>query len=112
MDANTANIIVFILMVALPLAAFLALEVFLSRRKSWWPGLVLPCSVTLGAMNMVRLTALNILTAQPTLGQGILHVAVFLLACFVPCAAMFLIYFTNRKKVQEAQPQNTKNTKK
>lgn len=45
MDANSANLIIFILMVALPLAGFLALEVFLSRRQSAWPGLVLPCSV-------------------------------------------------------------------
>ena len=68
MSFNTANMIVFVLMVLLPLAAVLALEVFLSRRPSWWPGLVLPCSVTLGAFNMIRLMALNFLLAQPTLG--------------------------------------------
>ena len=73
MSFNTANMIVFVLMVLLPLAAVLALEVFLSRRPSWWPGLVLPCSVTLGAFNMIRLMALNFLLAQPTLGGGILH---------------------------------------
>ena len=73
MSSNTANMIVFVLMVLLPLAAMLALEVFLSRRPSWWPGLVLPCSVTLGAFNMIRLMALNFLLAQPTLGGGILH---------------------------------------
>lgn len=73
MSSNTANMIVFVLMVLLPLAAVLALEVFLSRRPSWWPGLVLPCSVTLGAFNMIRLMALNFLLAQPTLGGGILH---------------------------------------
>ena len=49
MSSNTANMVIFVLMVLLPLAAVLALEVFLSRRPSWWPGLVLPCSVTLGA---------------------------------------------------------------
>lgn len=31
-----------ILMVVLLLAAVIALQVFLSRRKAWWPGLVLP----------------------------------------------------------------------
>ena len=31
-----------ILIVLLLLAAVIALEVFLSRRKAWWPGLVLP----------------------------------------------------------------------
>lgn len=79
MDANSANLIIFILMVALPLAGFLALEVFLSRRQSAWPGLVLPCSVTLGALNMVRQMALNILTAQPTLIQGVLYVTGFII---------------------------------
>ena len=59
MSSNTANMVIFVLMVLLPLAAVLALEVFLSRRPSWWPGLVLPCSVTLGAFNMIRLMALN-----------------------------------------------------
>ncbi len=34
MSFNTANMIVFVLMVLLPLAAVLALEVFLSRRPS------------------------------------------------------------------------------
>ena len=106
MDANSANLIVFILMVALPLAGFLALEVFLSRRQSAWPGLVLPCSVTLGALNMVRQMALNILTAQPTLIQGVLYVTGFIIVCLVPSAAMFVIYFTNRKKVQEKQAQS------
>ena len=108
MDANSANLIIFILMVALPLAGFLALEVFLSRRQTAWPGLVLPCSVTLGALNMVRQMALNILTAQPTLIQGVLYVTGFIIVCFVPSAAMFVIYFTNRKKVQEKQAQSKK----
>lgn len=31
-----------ILMMVLLLAAVIALQVFLSRRKAWWPGLVLP----------------------------------------------------------------------
>ena len=101
MSFNTANMIVFVLMVLLPLAAVLALEVFLSRRPSWWPGLVLPCSVTLGAFNMIRLMALNFLLAQPTLGGGILHAGLFILACLVPSAALFTIYFLNRKKVQQ-----------
>ena len=89
MSSNTANMIVFVLMVLLPLAAMLALEVFLSRRPSWWPGLVLPCSVTLGAFNMIRL---------------------FILACLVPSAALFAIYFLNRKKVQQkcAETENGK----
>ena len=108
MSSNTANMIVFVLMVLLPLAAVLALEVFLSRRPSWWPGLVLPCSVTLGALNMVRQMALNILTAQPTLIQGVLYVTGFIIVCLVPSAAMFVIYFTNRKKVQEKQAQSKK----
>ena len=34
MSFNTANMIVFVLMVLLPLTAVLALEVFLSRRPS------------------------------------------------------------------------------
>ena len=80
MSSNTANMVIFVLMVLLPLAAVLALEVFLSRRPSWWPGLVLPCSVTLGAFNMIRLMALNFLLAQPTLGGGILHAGLFILA--------------------------------
>ena len=108
MDVNSANLIIFILMVALPLAGFLALEVFLSRRQSAWTGLVLPCSVTLGALNMVRQMALNILTAQPTLIQGVLYVTGFIIVCLVPSAAMFVIYFTNRKKVQEKQAQSKK----
>lgn len=110
MSFNTANMIVFVLMVLLPLAAVLALEVFLSHRPSWWPGLVLPCSVTLGAFNMIRLMALNFLLAQPTLGGGILHAGLFILACLVPSAALFAIYFLNRKKVQQkcAETENSK----
>jgi len=113
MSSNTANMVIFVLMVLLPLAAVLALEVFLSRRPSWWPGLVLPCSVTLGAFNMIRLMALNFLLAQPTLGGGILHAGLFILACLVPSAALFAIYFLNRKKVQQkpktASPKSKRN---
>ncbi len=108
MSSNTANMVVFVLMVLLPLAALLALEVFLSRRPSWWPGLVLPCSVTLGAFNMIRTMALSILTAQSTLGGGILHAGLFILACLVPSAALFVIYFINRKKVQQKYAENEK----
>lgn len=110
MSSNTANLVVFVLMVLLPLAAVLALEVFLSRRPRWWPGLVLPCSVTLGAFNMIRSMTLSILTAQPTLGGGILHAGLFILACLVPSAALFVIYFVNRKKVQQkyAETENSK----
>ena len=110
MSSNTANMVIFVLMVLLPLAAVLALEVFLSRRPSWWPGLVLPCSVTLGAFNMIRLMALNFLLAQPTLGGGILHAGLFILACLVPSAALFAIYFLrSAQKPKTASPKSKRN---
>ena len=48
--------------------------------------------------------------AQPTLGGGILHAGLFILACLVPSAALFAIYFLNRKKVQQkcAETENGK----
>ena len=107
MSSNTANMIVFVLMVLLPLAAVLALEVFLSRRPSWWPGLVLPCSVTLGAFNMIRLMALNFLLAQPTLGGGILHAGLFILACLVPRS----IFSTGKRCSRSAQKPKTASQK-
>ena len=47
---------------------------------------------------------------QPTLGGGILHAGLFILACLVPSAALFAIYFLNRKKVQQkcAETENSK----
>ena len=110
MSFNTANMIVFVLMVLLPLAAVLALEVFLSRRPSWWPGLVLPCSVTLGAFNMIRLMALNFLLAQPTLGGGILHAGLFILACRAQRCSRS-IFSTGKRCSRSAQKPKTASQK-
>ena len=112
MSSNTANMVIFVLMVLLPLAAVLALEVFLSRRPNWWPGFVLPCSVTLGAFNMIRLMALNFLLAQPTLGGGILHAGLFILACLVRaqrCSRS--IFSTGKRCSRSAQKPKTASQK-
>lgn len=110
MSSNTANMIVFVLMVLLPLAAVLALEVFLSRRPSLVAGARAAVLGDTRRFNMIRLRALNFLLAQPTLGGGILHAGLFTLACLVPSAALFAIYFLNRKKVQQkcAETENGK----
>ena len=82
------------------------LQIFLSRRESRWPGLVLPlltflCSL-LGPLNVVDTGSVsrNVLLVADTgsVSRNVLLVAVTLLAGNIPTLVLLAIYWAAREK--------------
>lgn len=97
-----------ILIVLLLLAAVIALEVFLSRRKAWWPGLVLP--VLLFLYSIVAIIS-SIVGYYAVYGEGIQVTASFLgdlFLAFFQCNILTLVllgvyFFCRRKEKHKRQ---------
>ena len=85
------------------LAGVLALQVFLSRRKAWWPGLVLPACKLPGLLLILPNVLLNALSMADSVGQalaGVLGSALVLL----PTVILTAIYlFCRRRHRQQKQ---------
>lgn len=69
------------------------LQIFLSKRESWWPGLVLPLLTFLYALLMV----LNIQDTG-SVSQNVLVIFVTLLAGNIPTLILLAIYWAAREK--------------
>lgn len=85
------------------LAGVLALQVFLSRRRAWWPGLILPVCTLPGALLVLPNVLLNALSMAESVGQalaGVLGSALVLL----PTVILTAIYlFCRRRHRQQRQ---------
>ena len=82
------------------LAAALVLQVFLSRRKSRWPGLILP-----GICVLISLIAVLGVAAFGSLAESILTVLLVLVLYNLPTAVLLAIYAacrSGRRKRDEA----------
>ena len=75
------------------LAGGICLQIFLSRRESRWPGLVLPLLTFLNALLMV----LN-LRDTGSVSQNVLTLLVTLLAGNIPTLVLLAIYWAAREK--------------
>ncbi len=82
----------FILLVIIGVAV--ALEIFLARRKSRWPGLVLPGITLLYALIMV----LNVASVGQSVAQMLAQMLAIFLLCNIPTAVLLGIYFACREK--------------
>lgn len=96
-----------IVFVVLLLAAVIALEVFLARRKAWWPGLVPP--VLLFLYSVVAIVS-SIVGYYTVYGAGIEVTASFLVDLFLTffqCNILTLVllaaYFVCRRKDRQKQ---------
>lgn len=82
------------------LIGIVALQVFLSRRRAWWPGLILPGCALLGALFLlpnVILVALST-TEQPSSALG---AALGLTLCLLPTLVLTVIYLVCRRRDKE-----------
>lgn len=93
MAAASRMVIVSLLFFALFLAGGVLLQIFLSRRESRWPGLVLPLMTFLCAL----LLPLNIMDTG-SVSRNILLVVVALLAGNIPTLVLLAIYWAAREK--------------
>ena len=77
------------------LVGTILLQIFLSKRESKWPGLVLPAITFLYSVLMV----LNV-TAMESAGAAIAAVLSVLIAGNIPTLILLAIYFSCRSKVR------------
>lgn len=87
------TIIVGLIVFLVLIAGGIFLQIFLSRRESRWPGLVLPLLAFLNALLMV----LNIADTESA-SQNVLTVLVTLLAGNIPTLVLLAIYWAAREK--------------
>lgn len=80
------------LLLLLLLAGGIVLQIFLSKRESKWPGLVLPMVTFLWSLVMV----LNV--AADSLAQAVSAILMVLILGNIPTAVLLAIYFACREK--------------
>lgn len=82
-----------LLLLLLLLAGGILLQIFLSKRESKWPGLVLPVVTFLWSLVMVLSVA-----AYDGLAQAVAAILMVLILGNIPTAVLLAIYFACREK--------------
>ena len=83
-----------LLILLLIIGGAVVLEIFLARRKSRWPGLILPGITLLYALIM----ALNVVAVHQSRVQMLSQVLTVFLLSNLPTAILLAIYFACREK--------------
>lgn len=78
------------------LVGFIALQAWLSRRKAWWPGLVIPACTLPGVLLVLPNVLLNALSQAENAGQVLLAVLSSAL-CLLPTLVLLAVYFVCRR---------------
>lgn len=102
---NTMAIIVTAINLCLWLAilvGIVALQAFLSRRKAWWPGLVMPVCTLPGVLLVLPNVLLNALSEAENAGQVLLAVLGSAL-CLLPTLVLLAVYFFCRRREKSKQ---------
>ena len=81
------------------LVGVLALQVFLSRRKAWWPGLILPVCTLPGVLLVLPNVLFNALSMAESAGQALVGVLGSVL-CLLPTLILTAIYLVCRRREQ------------
>ena len=90
------------------MAAVCALEVFLAKRKSRWPGLVLPICWLMPAWLVLPNLLLNALSLAENAGQMLLALLV-VPVCLLPALVLLAIYwFCRRRRKSREQVEKMK----
>lgn len=82
------------------LIGIVALQVFLSRRKAWWPGLVLPACTLPGVLLILPNVLLNALGQAENMVQVLLAVLSSALL-LLPTLALTAIYLFCRRRYRQ-----------
>ena len=81
------------------LIGIVALQVFLSRRKAWWPGLILPVCTLPGVLLVLPNVLFNALSMAESAGQALVGVLGSVL-CLLPTLILTAIYLVCRRREQ------------
>lgn len=81
------------------LIGIVALQVFLSRRKAWWPGLILPVCTLPGVLLVLPNVMFNALSMAESAGQALVGVLGSVL-CLLPTLILTAIYLVCRRREQ------------
>lgn len=81
------------------LIGIVALQVFLSRRKAWWPGLILPVCTLPGILLVLPNVLFNALSMAESAGQALVGVLGSVL-CLLPTLILTAIYLVCRRREQ------------
>ncbi len=81
------------------LIGIVALQVFLSRRKAWWPGLILPVCTLPGVLLVLPNVLFNALSMAESAGQALVGVLGSVL-CLLPTLILTAIYLICRRREQ------------
>lgn len=93
MQSASRLIVVSLIVLLVFVVGGILLQIFLSRRESRWPGLILPLLTFLGALLML----LNIVDTG-SVSRNILLVVVTLLMGNIPTVVLLAIYWAAREK--------------
>ena len=78
------------------LVGLIALQAWLSRRKAWWSGLVMPACTLPGVLLVLPNILLNALSQAENAGQVLLAV-LGSAPCLLPTAVLLAVYFLCRR---------------
>ena len=81
------------------LIGIVALQVFLSRRKAWWPGLIMPVCTLPGVLLVLPNVLFNALSMAESAGQALVGVLGSVL-CLLPTLILTAIYLVCRRREQ------------
>ena len=81
------------------LIGIVALQVFLSRRKAWWPGLIMPVCTLPGVLLVLPNVLFNALSMAESAGQALVGVLGSVL-CLLPTLILTAIYLICRRREQ------------
>lgn len=90
------------------LIGIIALQVFLSRRRAWWPGLVLPVCTLPGVLLVLPNVLLNSLSTTGDTQQALTGVLGSAL-CLLPTLVLTTIYLICRRREQHRRQINKMN---
>lgn len=95
--STTMTIWAVLVILGLFLVGGVFLQIFLSRRESRWPGLVLPALTFLNSLVVL----LSIANVGQSVWQTVLTVAVTVLAGNIPTLVLLAIYWAAREKLRK-----------
>ncbi|MCD8342367.1 MAG: hypothetical protein LUC87_09520 [Clostridiales bacterium] len=98
MTSSSVYVISTLVLFLIVVVGGIALQIFLSRRESRAPGLILPALTLVGALAATLVVVLRLIGAEASLVEWFVGVAVTFLVGNIPTIVLLGIYFGCREK--------------
>ncbi len=93
---NITNLIIFLLILVLVLTTMIILQIYLSKKKSKYFGLILPAiTFIIAALYVIGSYSYNL-----KLSHNIISVIIGIVVWNIPTAILLIVYFTCREKLK------------